>query len=84
MRITTGEPSGALSVAHRRCMATARRARLRAFSCSVLFSPGTQPVDAMKASLAVSAEGGGEKRKRVGASQHGVEMTRMIKKMGAL
>ena len=61
MRITTGEPSGALSVAHSCCISRARRVRLRAFSCSVLFSPGMQPVDAMKASLSVLREGA-EKR----------------------
>ena len=56
MRITTGEPSGALSVAHSFCISRARRAMLSAFSCSVLFSPGTQPVDAMNASLDVLGE----------------------------
>ena len=56
MRITTGLPSGAVSVAHRRCISTARRASASAFSWRVAVSPGTQPVDAMKASL---VEGGG-------------------------
>ena len=50
-RITTGEPSGAQSVAHSSCILSAKRARLTAFSCSVLLSPGMHPVDAMKASL---------------------------------
>ena len=53
IRITTGDPSGAWSIEQRRCISSAMRARLRAFSCSVLCSPGMQPVDAMKASLDV-------------------------------
>ena len=60
MRITTGEPSGARSVAHSFCIFSASRTRLSAFSCSVLFSPGMQPVDAMKASLVGRAGRGGE------------------------